>query len=53
MTVEEISDYWKKYKKEINEKQIQLRENIWYCQFIFTILCICLIYPTEFLYTFR
>lgn len=41
--------FWTSYKKEVNEIQVNIRENVWFAQFTITILCIGLIYPTEYL----
>lgn len=53
LTMQDVGHFWKKYKKTINETQVKMRENIWFTQFIFVILCLAVIYPTEFIYTFR
>ena len=46
--MDEVVLFWKKYKKAIIETQIDIRERFWYYQFIGTVLCIALIYPSEF-----
>jgi uncharacterized membrane protein len=49
----EISTHWTSYKQKVNEMQIKLRARVWLFQFIFTLLCMVVIYPTEFIYQIR
>lgn len=53
LTMEDVGHFWKKYKRLVNQTQVKIREKIWFVQFIFVILCVAIIYPTEFLYTLR
>lgn len=53
MTIEECRFVWNEYKKEVNEYQVNIRSNIWFFQFVITLLCIALIYPSEFIYYVR
>ena len=49
----EISTHWTSYKQKVNEMQIKLRARVWLFQFIFTLLCMVVIYPTEFIHQIR
>lgn len=49
LTMEEVGIFWTSYKREVNEIQVHMREKVWFIQFLITLICIGLIYPTEFL----
>lgn len=53
MTIEECGNRWTEYKKRVNLLQVGIRQKVWLFQFIFTLLCMVAIYPTEFIYQIR
>ena len=53
LTEIEVGFHWTNYKKIVNALQIKLRSRVWLFQFIFTLLCMVVIYPTEFIFQIR
>ncbi|TNV88031.1 hypothetical protein FGO68_gene5171 [Halteria grandinella] len=53
MTVYQCGEHWTEYKKKVNLIQVAIRQKVWLFQFIFTLLCMVAIYPTEFIYQIR
>lgn len=47
---EKMGRHWTEYKKTVNELQVGVRQKVWLFQFIVTLLCMVIIYPTEFIY---
>lgn len=52
-TIEECGAIWSKYKAGVNKHQVKIRQKVWFLQFVVTLLCIALIYPSEFLFYVR
>jgi hypothetical protein len=52
-TIEECGYLWSKYKGVVNQHQVKIRQKVWFLQFVVTLLCIALIYPSEFLFYVR
>jgi hypothetical protein len=53
LTQEAMGKHWTEYKRTVNLLQVNLRQKIWLFQFIITLLCMVIIYPTEFIWQFR
>lgn len=52
-TTEECGDHWTNYKRDVNKLQVDVRQQVWLFQFVLTLLCMVIIYPTEFIYQIR
>jgi hypothetical protein len=50
LSQDQMGRHWTEYKKTVNGLQVNLRQKIWLFQFIFTLLCMVIIYPTEFIW---
>lgn len=53
MTIEECGNHWTQYKRTVNVLQVVLRQRVWLFQFLVTLGCMVIIYPTEFIWTVR
>jgi hypothetical protein len=53
MTIQDCESHWQNYKRVVNKDQVQLRKKVWFFQFVITLLCIALIYPSEFIFYVR
>lgn len=53
LTIDECEQLWEDYKRSVNRQQVKIRQRVWFLQFVVTLLCIALIYPSEFIFYVR
>jgi hypothetical protein len=53
LRIDECEAVWSEYKRVVNKDQVRVRQKVWFFQFVVTLLCIALIYPSEFIYYVR